>query len=123
MNHRECVKASRYLAACALVEEAPNRDGHTATPDEVAAAENLLSRCIRYALADARQWERDNDRSRYNERQSERAAELLGNRRRKLNAELAAYGVEMCNFGLYPTLIVKGTAHQPIKALAQLFFF
>lgn len=123
MNKREQVRFQREIAALNLVRFAPGHSGEVTDEEETAAYE-LLGRCIRYALADVRQWERDNDARRYSQAQSEHAEKLLNARRKRLNDELAAYGVEMCNFGLYPCLVIAGTAHRcPQLSRAQLYFF
>lgn len=123
MNKREAVRKCREKAAVWLVEDAPGHVGEV-SPEEFAAAYSLLGRCIRYGLADARHWERENSSERYAlSAECARQNELLDARREKLNAELAAYGVELCNFGLYPTLIGKGTARRPVDVRAGLHFF
>lgn len=79
------------------------------TDDDIAAAYSLLERVIRYALADAREFEIDNDgetyRNAYRQAQHEHREKLLSARRERLQEELDTYGVRMKNYGLYPSIV------------------
>jgi len=75
---------------------------HGASYDQ---ADGLFFRLRRYALANARQWERANNSERYaNSPQCERDEQALDKRRENLQAEISAYGLRMVNYGLYPTI-------------------
>ena len=66
---------------------------------------DLIIRTIRYALADAREWERQNSDARYgNSPQAEHRTELLDKRRARLEEEWNSYGLTIVNYGLYPTI-------------------
>ena len=68
-------------------------------------AMSLILRTIRYALADAHEWERENTSERYcNSSAHEHKAELLDRRRANLEREWNKYGLTMVNYGLYPTI-------------------
>lgn len=72
-------------------------------------AYRLICRIARYAIADARQWERDNTAELYNEQQSVDAERRLNARRARLDYELSTkYGLRMVNYGLYPTVVECG---------------
>lgn len=72
-------------------------------------AYSLIRRIARYAIADVRQWERDNTEALYNERQSIEAERRLNARRARLDYELSTnYGLRMVNYGLYPTIVECG---------------
>lgn len=76
------------------------------TQSEYNAARKILDSVQRYALADARQWERANTSERYANSETAREDEKrLTARREKLAAGLARYGVRLVNFGLYPSII------------------
>jgi DNA invertase Pin-like site-specific DNA recombinase len=75
-------------------------------------AMSLILRTIRYALADAHEFERENTSERYrNSRAHEHKAELLGRRRANLEREWNEYGLTMVNYGPYPTIndLLSGT--------------
>lgn len=67
-------------------------------------AMSLILRTIRYALADAHEWERENTSEWYcNSREAEHKVALLEKRRANLEREWNEYGLTMVNYGLYPT--------------------
>lgn len=75
-------------------------------------AMSLILRTIRYALADAHEWERENDNEKYcNSRAHEHKTELLDKRRANLEREWNEYGLTMVNYGPYPTIndLLSGT--------------
>lgn len=75
-------------------------------------AMSLILRTIRYALADAHEFERENNNEKYcNSRSHEHKAELLDRRRANLEREWNEYGLTMVNYGLYPTIndLLSGT--------------
>lgn len=66
---------------------------------------DLILRTIRYALADAREWERENTSDRYcNSKTAAHRTELLEKRRARLQSEWNAYGLMLVWYGLYPTV-------------------
>lgn len=86
---------------------------------DVEKAYSLIRRIVRYALADARQWERDNTEELYNERQSIRAERLLNARRANLDHELSTnYGVRLVNYGLYPRIVECGHEGREVCTIA-----
>ena len=86
---------------------------------DVDEAYYLIRRIARYAIADARQWERDNDSDRYNERQSVEAERRLNARRARLNAELSEhYGCRLVNYGLYPSIVECGNEGREVCTIA-----
>lgn len=83
-------------------------------------AMSLILRTIRYALADAREWERQNNDARYgNSPQAKHRTELLKKRRERLNSEWAEYGLTIVNYGLYPTV----TTHKGGSDVISLCYF
>lgn len=98
-------------------------DGEQVTEEEYKKAFNILKSCIYYALADAHKWERDNTFERYaNSEQSKQDGARLDKRREKLQQSLNRYGLEMVNFGLYPTICDKET-HQRTGRNIALYYF
>ena len=98
-----------YWRAVSAYEMAARLEPDGVTVDGYEAAAKLLDSCRRYALADARKWEADNTYERYaNSEQSKKDGERLDARRERLQKRLAAYGLELVNFGLYPTICDKG---------------
>lgn len=98
-------------------------DGEQVTEQEYNKAFNMLKSCILYALADAHKWERDNTSEKYaNSEQSKQDGARLDQRREKLQKQLNRYGLEMVNFGLYPTICDKET-HQRTKHNIALYYF
>lgn len=72
---------------------------------DVDKALDLILRTIRYALADAREWERENMSERYcNSETAAHRTELLEKRRARLVSEWNAYSLTLVNYGLYPTV-------------------
>ena len=66
---------------------------------------DLIIRTIRYALADAREWERQNSNEIYgNSINAAHKTELLEKRRTRLEKEWNSYGLTIVNYGLYPTI-------------------
>ena len=66
---------------------------------------DLILRTIRYALADAREFEMENTDEAYcNSARAAHKAGLLERRRARLESEWAAYGLTLVNYGLYPTV-------------------
>lgn len=105
----EIIRA-RYAAAETL---AARGDG------DVEKAYSLIRRIARYALADARQWERDNTEGLYNEQQSIHAERLLNARRANLDYELSTnYGVRLVNYGLYPSIEECGNEGREVCSVA-----
>ena len=101
-----------YWRAVSAYEMAARIEPDGVTVDGYEAAAKLLDSCRRYALADARKWEADNTSERYaNSEQSKKDGERLDARRERLQKRLAAYGLQMVNFGLYPTICDKGETY------------
>lgn len=76
------------------------------TEDSKAAAAKLLDSIQRYALADAREWERENSSEWYcNSTLHKEKQAALDRRRSRLQTALAPYHCKMCNNGLYPTIV------------------
>lgn len=70
------------------------------------AAAKLLDSIQRYALADAREWERENSSERYcNSRYHKDREKMLDRRRERLQKQLAKYGCKLVNYGLYPSIV------------------
>lgn len=70
------------------------------------AAAKLLDSIQRYALADAREWERENDSERYQASDLHKERQkALDHRRERLQKQLAKYGCKLVNYGLYPSII------------------
>lgn len=66
---------------------------------------DLILRTIRYALADVREWERENTDERYcNSKTAAHRTELLEKRRARLVSEWNVYGLTLVWYGLYPTV-------------------
>lgn len=83
------------------------------TEEAQATAAKLLDSVQRYALADAREWERENSSERYCNSQYHKEREaMLDRRREKLQKALAPYGVRMENYGLYPSIIDAATKRE-----------
>lgn len=83
-------------------------------------AMSLILRTIRYALADAREWERQNNDARYgNSPQAKHRTELLDKRCARLEEEWNSYGLTIVNYGLYPTI----TDHKGGSSVIYLAYF
>ena len=97
MDKRYGVWASRRLNAQKLAKMG---DG------DFDKALDLINRTIRFALADAREGERDNDSEylRYHAKRHAHQEELLEKRKDRLQAEWGKYGLTMVWYGLYPTI-------------------
>lgn len=86
---------------------------------DVMWAYKLICRIARYAIADARQWQRDNTSELYNDRQSVEAERRLNARRARLDAELAErYGCRLVNYGLYPSIVECGNEGREVCTIA-----
>lgn len=72
-------------------------------------AYSLICRTVRYALADAREWEIDNDAATFDggcrQHAHEHRQDLLDRRRERLDAEWGEYGLHLHNYGLYPSVV------------------
>lgn len=79
------------------------------TEDAYDAAASLLDSVQRYALADARAWELDNDSCYSCHTWLVQRQKSLDKRREKLAKRLAEYGIKIVNYGLYPSLIDQKT--------------
>lgn len=80
--------------------------GEQVTESEYNAAAKLLDSCQRYAMADANEFERENSSERYcNSKYHMDRIKQLSARRDRLQKQLARYGLEMINYGLYPTIV------------------
>lgn len=99
---RDEVKYRRALSAYNLAA----RRTLAPTVEDVAAAAKLLDSVQRYALADAREWEAENSSEWYcnSDTHKDRQA-MLDRRRVRLEKRLAAYGVRLVNYGLYPCIV------------------
>ena len=76
------------------------------TETEYAAAKKLLDSVQRYALADTREWERENSSERYcNSLTHKQRESALNRRRERLQNALYHYRCKLVNYGLYPTII------------------
>lgn len=68
-------------------------------------AMSLILRTIRYALAGANEWERENTSEWYrNSHEAEHKTALLEKRRANLERGWNEYGLTMVNYGPYPTI-------------------
>lgn len=85
----------------------------TPTAEAVERATALYNKLIRYALADAHQWEWENTSERYaNSKQAESDRARLDKRRARLEKELSGYGLRLKNYGLYPSIIDSDDRHE-----------
>lgn len=76
------------------------------TEDSKNAAAKLLDSVQRYAMADARECERENSSERYcNSRYHKDREAMLDRRRSRLEKALAAYHCHLVNYGLYPSIV------------------
>ena len=79
--------------------------GDNVTQEEYDTALKLLDSVQRYALADAREWEMENNSERYcNSAFHKQREKQLDARRARLQEKLKRYNLKMVNNGLYPTL-------------------
>lgn len=90
------------------------------TEESKAEAAKLLDSIQRYALADAREWERENSSERYCNSQYHKDREsMLDRRRARLEKALEPYGCRLVNYGLYPTITDNATG----ATLSYLHYF
>lgn len=79
--------------------------GDEVTQEEYENALSLLNSIQRYALADAHEWEMENNSERYcNSAYHKQREKQLNARRDKLQAKLKRYNLKLVNYGLYPTI-------------------
>ena len=91
---------------CSAWDLASIIDGEKVTETEYNAALALLDSVQRYALADAREWERENSSERYcNSAYHKERAKQLDARRERLKKRLERYGLQLVNYGLYPSIV------------------
>ena len=91
---------------CSAWDLASIIDGDQVTETEYAAALALLDSVQRYALADAREWERENSSERYcNSAYHKQRVKQLDASRERLEKRLERYGLRLVNYGLYPSII------------------
>src|SRR5699024_1101397 len=94
---RALVWYHRHCAAYQLAQRVCKPDA--VTEGEKAQAMDLLNSVVRYALKDARQWERANTFERYaNSLQSKEDESRNDRTREKLQKRLARYGVKLENY-------------------------
>lgn len=91
---------------CSAWDLASIIDGERVTETEYNAALALLDSVQRYALADAREWERENSSERYcNSAHHKQREKQLDARRARLKKRLERYGLQLVNYGLYPSIV------------------
>ena len=91
---------------CSAWDLASIIDGERVTETEYNAALALLDSVQRYALADAREWERENSSERYcNSSYHKQREKQLDARRERLKKRLERYGLQLVNYGLYPSIV------------------
>ena len=91
---------------CSAWDLASIIDGPQVTETEYNAALALLDSVQRYALADAREWEMENNSERYcNSAYHKEREKQLHARRKRLQARLERYGLKLVNYGLYPSIV------------------
>ena len=101
---RALVWYQRHCAAYQLAQRVCKPDA--VTEGEKAQAMDLLNSVVRYALKDARQWERANTFERYANSRRCKEDEARNDRTREtLQKRLARYSVKLVNFGLYPSTV------------------
>lgn len=120
VSQRELTHLWRRQAAWDLA----NNSGNTSL-ENVDKAASLLNRIIRYAMADARHWELDNDERFSGKKWFVHQGDLLDARRDKLNHELAEFGAILDNAGLYPSVVDLAAYNDGHKfhEVASLHFF
>ncbi len=97
-----------------------NRISPVVTEESKEAAAKLLDRVQRYALADAREWEKENSSERYcNSLTHKEREKMLDRRRERLQKELKEYRINLVNYGLYPSLVDEETG----ETLSYLHYF
>ena len=91
---------------CSAWDLASIIDGERVTETEYNAALALLDSVQRYALADAAEWERENSSERYcNSAYHKEREKQLDARRARLKKRLERYGLQLVNYGLYPSIV------------------
>ena len=91
---------------CSAWDMASIIDGERVTETEYNAALTLLDSVQRYALADAAEWERENSSERYcNSAYHKEREKQLDARRERLKKRLERYGLQLVNYGLYPSIV------------------
>ena len=91
---------------CSAWDLASIVDGEKVTETEYNAALALLDSVQRYALADAAEWERENSSERYcNSAYHKQRVKQLDARRERLKKRLERYGLQLVNYGLYPSIV------------------
>ena len=91
---------------CSAWDLASIIDGERVTEKEYNAALALLDSVQRYALADAAEWERENSSERYcNSAYHKQRERQLDARRERLKKRLERYGLQLVNYGLYPSIV------------------
>lgn len=91
---------------CSAWDLASIIDGERVTETEYNAALALLDSIQRYALADAAEWERENSSERYcNSAYHKQREKQLDARRGRLKKRLERYGLQLVNYGLYPSIV------------------
>ena len=104
------IKGSRaavwHWRYCSAWDLASIIDGENVTETEYSAALKLLDSVQRYALADAAEWERENSSERYcNSAYHKERERQLDARRARLQERLKRYGLQLVNYGLYPSIV------------------
>ena len=91
---------------CSAWDLASIIDVEKVTETEYNAALALLDSIQRYALADAAEWERENSSERYcNSAYHKQREKQLDARRERLKKRLERYGLQLVNYGLYPSIV------------------
>ena len=91
---------------CSAWDLASIIDGEQVTETEYNAALKLLDSVQRYALADAREWEHENSSEWYcNSAIHKEREKQLDARRARLQDRLKRYGLQLVNYGLYPSIV------------------
>ena len=106
-NKRKCVWLYREQSAFDLAARVTGKNA--VTEEAYNAAHKLLDSVQRYALADARAWELDNDEACSGKSWLVERQKRLDARRENLQKRLAPYGVHLENYGLYPTIVENDT--------------
>ena len=95
-----------YYRYCSAWDLAAMVCGEMVTDTEYNAALKLLDSIQRYALADAAEWERENNSERYcNSVYHKQREKQLDARRERLQDRLKRYNLKLVNYGLYPSIV------------------
>ena len=95
-----------YWRYCSAWDLAHIICGEQVTESEYNNALKLLDSIQRYALADAAEWERENNSEWYcNSTYHKEREKQLDGRRERLQARLKRYNLRLINFGLYPSIV------------------